>query len=1511
MPFELGGRADKLGNSYEIKFVIYNMIKVLEGKLDYVKYEGLGIDEDGVDLWLGTKDNGEEGCQCKARNGIKENWTFKSVSSLLIFTKWKRQLSRQGLKKVSLVSPLSFINLTDLLFRAKTNNNNPSDFYEYQINTSNRNLFTFFCEEMSLNPSIDDDIKCAHDYLSRISYKQFSAYELELIIKEDIKYHFVGDYQIVYNAFYKEVASGILFANNVTQTILYDFIRAQDFQLRDLSFDTRVIPRINELNKEFKQEFKPLITGEFERGLYKKCKEEIDNCNSLLIYGKAGSGKSGCTMSIIRYCETIGIRYLALKLDKNPPISNPEKWGEDLGLSASIVHCIHDISRTERAVIILDQLDVLRWTQSHSRSALTVCEEIINQAKCLNLEREFKISIVFVCRTYDLVNDRNINSLFDKEITSQEWKKIEIDNLEEPLVKQIIGKKYDNLTDKLKILLSFPSNIFIWQHLDQTQDYDECHSTSNLVLNWIDQLGENYDKQKGIVDGRIRIEDILDTVSRYCNKSGENCIPLYLVSGFDATLKYLNSNGLLIRNDKKVSFTHQSILDCWLANSMIKSYYINPQGSKPLYIIGNKDKQTPQRRYQFQIFLQNLYEYEDSNFLDFGKLLLEEKEIRFSFKFVFFEVLNQLSNPSEEVASFIIEYCKNEKWRDYIIDDVISSKPQYFSIIREDGIVEEWLNSSENKQTVFKLLSSICNKYGAEDVLFIRSHSFICKTDDIKFIECFPFSINQDSDDLFELRMEFYKKYPSKIDGYFNFKNVFKNNELRAIRYFACLLNKKIKIKSKNRNANNFSGINLKEEDIEIHKGKEVLSILLPQIPSRKDSNEYWSSWDAHYHRMNSLERVAIFLLKKANQSAIKTRDIFLKYYKSYMGVDNYVYNELLLDALNRLPISDSDWIVSYLYKDFDKNIFDNTSSDETSLFLGETLIKKYSKYCNNEIFRELEEKIIHYISPKAKKIYKLRRKFHTFNPFWGEFQYRLLNCLPKERCSEYSKKMLFSLRPKFENSLSFYANHSTCASGFVLSSVTGKNLTSTNWIGIITNDKIKDNITHRWDENLGTFISSSKSSFASSFSTYVSKNPNDMISRVFITEKLIDDVFIDSLFDGIWISDCLETIATNRLEELIIKYYDRNNSNRSRSICNIIEKLKVVNWSKFIIDIIIDIAINNANPCENEVIITNDNDKEMQSCEMLRSNAFNCTRGQASFTISSLLWVDNSYFEKFKGAIEHLIDDRNAAVRFSSLYSLFASYNIDKDWASRNLLSLINRDLRFAIFDDSRTLFNTLVNTKYHDEILEIIVKCYNSNDEELVKIGSYCIADMFVLNNEFNEQINNIEKMSEIQATYLIEIFILYFDQEDNNKLIKEILLEFIKSKYDLADWYGELFIDNRIDLERDHDFILKIMNSKFSEDAIYQFLLYFEENSFSFLSYEDIIIEMSKTLIDNYNIDSYKISDSLVKFVIGLYDEVSEKKGKNEKRIANQCLDLWDSMFEKGIDIARQLNQEIMNR
>ena len=70
-------------------------------------------------------------------------------------------------------------------------------------------------------------------------------------------------------------------------------------------------------------------------------------------------------------------------------------------------------------------------------------------------------------------------------------------------------------------------------------------------------------------------------------------------------MRYLTSQGMLTERSNKVSFVHQSFLDCFVAERMILDYYTNSDVND---IFGNKTQQNPTRRYQFQIFLQSLLE---------------------------------------------------------------------------------------------------------------------------------------------------------------------------------------------------------------------------------------------------------------------------------------------------------------------------------------------------------------------------------------------------------------------------------------------------------------------------------------------------------------------------------------------------------------------------------------------------------------------------------------------------------------------------------------------------------------------------------------------------------------------------------------------------------------------------------------------------------------------------------------------------------------------------------------
>ena len=98
----------------------------------------------------------------------------------------------------------------------------------------------------------------------------------------------------------------------------------------------------------------------------------------------------------------------------------------------------------------------------------------------------------------------------------------------------------------------------------------------------------------------------------------------------EAGLDYLMSSEMIVVQKNKVGFVHQSILDYFVSKKMMEQYF---EGKYITEIIGEKNKQTPGRRYQVQMFLQNLLEYDSIDFLSVGKALLITNDIRYYVKF--------------------------------------------------------------------------------------------------------------------------------------------------------------------------------------------------------------------------------------------------------------------------------------------------------------------------------------------------------------------------------------------------------------------------------------------------------------------------------------------------------------------------------------------------------------------------------------------------------------------------------------------------------------------------------------------------------------------------------------------------------------------------------------------------------------------------------------------------------------------------------------------------------------
>ena len=197
--------------------------------------------------------------------------------------------------------------------------------------------------------------------------------------------------------------------------------------------------------------------------------------------------------------------------------------------------------------------------------------------------------------------------------------------------------------------------------------------------------------------------------------------------------------------------------------------------------------------------------------------------------------------------------------------------------------------------------------------------------------------------------------------------------------------------------------------------------------------------------------------------------------------------------------------------------------------------------------------------------------------------------------------------------------------------------------------------------------------------------------------------------------------------------------------------------------------------------------------------------------------------------------------------------------------------------------------------------------------EIGSLAVAEMYIINNEFVDIVNDVKHMDKIQQEQVIRMLEEYFNTLEYNEKCKNLILKLNSNDCDLESFISRIFYENEIDLERDKEFLIEIIKSNSGRRSIHALVKYLEENALSIIDFSEIILELLKSFVEyeNNQENIYFYGDELSKLVVELYDETEGKEEKEMKDIARECLNIWDKMFERQIGTIRLLSKEILDR
>jgi len=330
------------------------------------------------------------------------------------------------------------------------------------------------------------------------------------------------------------------------------------FHPKRLVHDTRITPAMEELQRQFEDSVAPgLIAGKLlHRGETTEVLGGLKTGAVVVVHGAAGYEKTGVLYELTQMLREQGIAYIPVRLDRRELGNTTRQFGHNLGLPETPTWCLEYLAGENKAVLILDQLDALRWTSAHSAGALDVCKSLVREIRYLR-DSGKAISVVLACRTFDLEHDPEISGWL-KESTGVKCRRVEVKALSEDTIKRVVeafGKDFGTMLPKQKRIVQSPLHLAMWAELARGGEIGGFQTSVQLIRNFWKSRYKDLAKA-GITAAQVN--EVIDRLMEHMERRGKVSAPYSLVTDRQKEVEAMQSLSILRTTGSQVNFCHQS-----------------------------------------------------------------------------------------------------------------------------------------------------------------------------------------------------------------------------------------------------------------------------------------------------------------------------------------------------------------------------------------------------------------------------------------------------------------------------------------------------------------------------------------------------------------------------------------------------------------------------------------------------------------------------------------------------------------------------------------------------------------------------------------------------------------------------------------------------------------------------------------------------------------------------------------------------------------------------------------
>ena len=675
-----GGPAAKVALRYEHYWTVFRISQMLDGEVNRIRLEPPGTAGVGVELVL---DMGGVTWGEQTKNALR-NWTIKRLRDEGVLVAAKNHIDQgRRFRFVTSSSASDFSVLTGRARQAET-------FTEYSQSIGTTRLVAL--EAISSDWAVTREETWRLLKYVEVEHLPFAS--LRRFVRGAIRHLYVDDPDLIIGELRNFCDRHL--AQTFTGPQVWTHLESKGFTRRLIRGDQSVLRQLYRTVERQGRRIecsKPRI-GFIRRPDVETILEKLRSSASPQVFvldGRAGSGKSTVATHIATCLRDEGWFVTVARMDTNASMPTSDHLGREMGLTETPSVLLAGVSDGLSALLVVDQLDAVSTFSGRMPDNFESVADVLEEVKASP-----NIRVLLVVRSVDLEEDPRLISLVSNHRVEQHTLGLlDVGDVRQQLATNNMGIPTSDFTLEL---LRIPLHLTVFSRLSSSAQSHPFRTLQELYERYTEETRVRVERRLGRLDW-ARVTGLLVD---HMNSNQVLAAPVAVLDGESVQeARALESESVLVRDDTRIAFFHESFFDYTFARAFVAAGH-----SLRMFLI--ESGQHLFRRSQTRQVLEHLAATDRSRFRAAVVDLLTSDDIRSHLKVVVTRVLRQIEPTSEDWLVM-----EDIAWSDPRLGNKLLSLlnlPGWFDVVDDLHLWESWLADPNRVDLVFADLIAVAKK---------------------------------------------------------------------------------------------------------------------------------------------------------------------------------------------------------------------------------------------------------------------------------------------------------------------------------------------------------------------------------------------------------------------------------------------------------------------------------------------------------------------------------------------------------------------------------------------------------------------------------------------------------------------------------------------------------------------------------------------------------------------------------------------------------------------------------